>query len=180
MDRILKENFDSFRQRDEMPPELKELSGMRLFADIKLLNEWRNNRKGISHESNGVMFRGAVDDMLSNGGKLAVLDFKTRGYPLKEDTHEHYRGQLDSYTYLLERNGFEAEHYGYLLFYYPDKVVGNGISMFETRLVKVDTDPSRAEKKLNDAVACIKSSEPPKASAGCEYCKYSETRKRSI
>ncbi|MEM3408160.1 MAG: hypothetical protein QXT40_01430 [Candidatus Micrarchaeia archaeon] len=51
MDRILKEHFDRFRDRGELPPELRNRECMRdcsLFRNISLLKEWRNVRKGIS------------------------------------------------------------------------------------------------------------------------------------
>jgi hypothetical protein len=48
IDKILKEHFDKFRDRGELPPELKErddFRGCTLFADAELLKEWRNNFK---------------------------------------------------------------------------------------------------------------------------------------
>jgi xanthosine utilization system XapX-like protein len=49
--------------------------------------------------------------------RLIVLDYKTRGFPLKEDTAAHYQDQLDIYNFLLRKNGYRTEDYGYLLFY---------------------------------------------------------------
>jgi hypothetical protein len=47
MDRILKNHFDSFRDKGLLPPELQKLEGVKLFDDVKLLEVWRNNLKGI-------------------------------------------------------------------------------------------------------------------------------------
>jgi hypothetical protein len=50
MDRILKNHFDSFRDRGMLPPELRGLEGIKLFDDAGLLETWRNNwkpRKGF-------------------------------------------------------------------------------------------------------------------------------------
>ena len=103
MDRILKAHFDSFRDKGLLPPELKDLNGeVKLFSNIELLNEWRSNFKGIQYkDKSGNLFRGAVDNLLQKGKKLIVLDYKTRGFPLKEDTAAHYQDQLDIYNYLL-------------------------------------------------------------------------------
>lgn len=78
---------------------MKKLKGVRLFDNIELLKTWRNNLKGIQYkDKNGNLIRGAVDNLLEKGSKLIVLDYKTRGFPLKEDTAEHYQDQLDLYN----------------------------------------------------------------------------------
>ncbi|MCX6750389.1 MAG: hypothetical protein NTZ83_02950, partial [Candidatus Pacearchaeota archaeon] len=96
MDYILKVHFDKFRDKNQLPPELKEnpeCKECRLFDDKEKLKEWRNNLKGISWtDEEGNALHGAVDNLLFNKNKkIIVLDYKTRGYPLKEDTAEHYK-----------------------------------------------------------------------------------------
>src|SRR3989344_2697047 len=50
MDKILKEHFDRFMEKNELPPEIKEeCAGYGLFNDKPLLDLWRNNRKGIEY-----------------------------------------------------------------------------------------------------------------------------------
>src|SRR3989344_3370725 len=98
MDRILKRHFDKFMEKGELPPEIREYglgNGYSLFADKAQLEIWRNNKEGIKYKdkTSGILLRGAVDNLLEKGNKLIVLDYKTRGYPLKEDTHEHYQAQ---------------------------------------------------------------------------------------
>jgi RecB family exonuclease len=175
MDRTIKAHFDSYRP--ELPPELDELKGMKLFSDTDLLKVWRSNFKGLSYEDKKLdaTLHGAVDEILVNGKKLVVLDFKTRGFPLKEDTHEAYEDQMNIYTYLLEKNGFATEDYAFLLFYYPNKVQ-DGSVLFDTKLVKVKTDLSRAEKLFKDAVKCLQGPEP-KADKDCGLCIYVGERK---
>lgn len=174
MDRAIKAHFDSYRP--ELPPELNELKGIRLFNDAELLKTWRSNFKGLSYEDKklGATLRGAVDEILVNGKKLIVLDFKTRGFPIKKDTHESYRDQLNVYTLLLEKNGFAAENYAYLLFYYPNKFKDDAV-LFETKLVKIKTDLSSAEKLFKDAVKCLKGKKP-KPGKECGLCEYVSER----
>ncbi|MCX6750872.1 MAG: PD-(D/E)XK nuclease family protein, partial [Candidatus Pacearchaeota archaeon] len=109
MDGILKTHFDKFRDRGLLPPELRESeckNECKLFDDSEKLKIWRNNLKGISWtDKNGNILHGAVDNLLQKGEKLIVLDYKTRGYPVKEDTAEHYQNQLDIYNFLLRKNG---------------------------------------------------------------------------
>lgn len=134
MDGILKKHFDKFMEKGELPPELQELNGnVKLFDDAELLKIWRSNFKGIQWtDKEGNLFRGAVDNILKKGKKLIVLDYKTRGYPLKEDTAEHYQNQLDIYNFLLRKNDYETEDYAYLIFYHPDKVNEDGSVIFNT------------------------------------------------
>ncbi|MEK6841844.1 MAG: hypothetical protein AABX91_01695, partial [Nanoarchaeota archaeon] len=94
MDKILKVHFNKFRDKGELPPELcnnEDCLNLKLFDDKEKLKTWQNNLRGISWEDKeGNILHGAVDNILVHGKKLIVLDYKTRGYDLKEDTHEHY------------------------------------------------------------------------------------------
>ncbi|MCK4521803.1 MAG: PD-(D/E)XK nuclease family protein [Nanoarchaeota archaeon] len=181
MDKILKEHFDSFMEKGELPPELKEedsVKGCSLFNDKEKLKEWRSNFKGIPYTDpkSGVLLHGAVDNILVKGKKLIVLDYKTRGYPLKEDTHKHYQTQMDLYNFLLRKNGHETKDYTYLLFYHPDRVLESGKVVFNTDLIKIKTDPKEGEKVFLDAVKCLKGKEP-KINKECEWCGWNQGKK---
>ena len=172
MDRILKMHFDSFRDRGQLPPELHELKGVKLFNDVELLEVWRNNFKGIQWtDKEGNLFRGAVDNILQKGKKLIVLDYKTRGYPLKEDTAENYQDQLDIYNFLLRKNGYETEDYAYLLFYHPNKVDDDGDVVFNTDLVDRKISVKNAERIFKEALDVLKG-EMPESGKECGFCEW--------
>jgi hypothetical protein len=173
MDRILKAHFDSFMEKGLLPPELQSLKGeVTLFDDIELLKTWRNNLKGIQwKDKEGNLFRGAVDNLLVRGEKLIVLDYKTRGYPVKDDTTEHYRDQLNIYNLLLRKNGYTTEDYAYLLFFHPDKVNERGEVLFHRDLIKMPVSVKNAEDLFKKALDVLES-KIPKASEECEYCKW--------
>ncbi len=176
MDRVLKEHFDRFMRRGELPPELREekcMEGYRLFDDEEKLRVWRDNFRGLEYfdEESGVLLHGAVDNILVKDGKLVVLDYKTRGYPLRENSHEHYITQMDIYNFLLQKNGYPTEDFSFLLFYYPNRVTETGEVIFDTRLVKVKTDSGRGERVFRKALRILESEEPPKPDARCEFCK---------
>jgi CRISPR/Cas system-associated exonuclease Cas4 (RecB family) len=171
MDKILKEHFDAFRALGKLPPELSSLDDVTLF-DEPVLSTWRNNRKGIQWvDAAGNTFMGAVDNILVRHGKLIVLDYKTRGYALKEDTAAHYQDQLDIYNLLLQKNGYKTEDYAYLLFYHPKEVRKNGDVVFNTDLVKMKVEVSNAEKIFKKALKVLEGPKP-KAGKECGYCKY--------
>ena len=175
MDRILKEHFDRFMKKGELPPELKDLKEIQLFNNEELLNIWRNNRNGLQWtDQKGNLLRGAVDNILKKGNKLIVLDYKTRGFPLKEDTHEHYQDQMDIYNFLLRKNGYETEDYSYLLFYYPNEVHENGDVDFHSELIKIKADINNAENIFKRAIEVLEGVQP-NPNEECEYCKYRNT-----
>ena len=66
-------------------------------------------------------------------------------------------------------------NYGYLLFYYPNRVGRNGI-LFNTQLVKVQTDADGAKKLFEDAVRLLMLPKP-EAAKNCQYCNYHYSRK---
>ena len=171
MDRILKIHFNKFRERNLLPPELsnqKNCENMKLFNDKELLAIWQNNRKGISYkDENGNELRGAVDNILQKEDKLIVLDYKTRGYDLKENTHEHYQLQIDVYNFLLRKNGYKTEDYGFLLFYVPKEVLETGEVIFDTTLKKMEISIKNAETVWKKAINLLNSECPEK---GCGWC----------
>lgn len=173
MDKILKIHFDSFMEKNKLPPELcknKECKDLKLFNNKELLKEWRSNFKGIPWtDKEGNLFRGAIDNLLKKGDKLIVLDYKTRGYPLKEDTAGHYQDQLDIYNLLLRKNNYKTEDYAYLLFYHPKEVNKKGNVIFNTDLVKMNINIKNAENIFKKAIKTLKG-KMPKASDECEYC----------
>jgi len=176
MDKVLKEHFDRFMEKGELPPELREQEcandGCKLFNDKEKLKIWRSNFKGIeiTDKSSNILLHGAIDNILKKGKKLIVLDYKTRGFPVKEDTHKHYINQMDLYNFLLRENGYETEDYTYLLFYHPNRVNETGEVVFNTDLIKIKTDPKRGEKVFKQAIKILQGNEP-KASKECGFCK---------
>ena len=171
MDSILKIHFDKFRDKGQLPPELQETTeckNLKLFDDKEKLKIWRSNFKGIAYEDKqGNILHGAVDNLLTKGKKIIVLDYKTRGFPCKEDTHEHYQNQLDIYNFLLRKNGYETEDFAFLLFYVPKEVLFTGEIIFDTTLKKMKIDVDNAEKIFKDAIKLLNSDCPKKS---CEWC----------
>lgn len=174
MDGVLKTHFDKFMALGKMPPELcanSECANLKLFDDRVLLAEWRNSRKGLWYEDkSGNIMHGGIDNLLVNksNGKFIVLDYKTRGFPLKDDTHEHYQDQLNIYAWLFEKMGHKVENFAYLLFYHPKEVLSTGEVVFNTDLKKMKISPDDAEKLFKKAIKLL-NSDCPKES--CEWCR---------
>jgi hypothetical protein len=176
MDRILKAHFDAFMAKGELPPEIRSLKGVKLFSDMELLKVWRNNKRGLEwKDTDGNMLHGALDNVLVKGKKLIVFDYKTRGYPLKEDTPESYHDQMDIYTFLLRKNGYETEEYAYLLFYHPKRIDSNGAVVFQSDLIKMEVSMKNAEQLFKDAITML-SGTMPEPAEDCEYCAWQQLK----
>ncbi len=178
MDEVIKVYFDKYRgKKPGLPPEIVgKVSGI-LVPDQALMDSWRNWRTGLSWETE-ISFRqkkaqvtlfGALDDCLIDGQNYIPLDYKTRGSaPRPGDSEQYYQTQLDSYATLLNHNGLPVADFGFLVYYYPDKVAEKGSVTFHVQPVKVGTSVARLEKLLTDAVKLLLSP-MPKEHSRCEY-----------
>ncbi len=172
MDKIIKQRFDDYRLRKTiLPTELSSLDGITLWNHEKL-KEWQNQRKGLKWTNEeGHILGGALDDVLQTAaGELVVLDYKTRGFPLK-DTPSYYTLQLECYTLLMQKNGFQTADYAFLLFYYPDKFTENGEAKFHNQLLKVAVEPAHAEETFAGAVSLLQNRKP-RLNKDCHFCQY--------
>jgi len=86
---------------------------------------------------------------------------------VKEETVASYQNQLDTYNFLLRKNGHDTEDYGFLLFYMPKEVLFTGEVVFDTELVKVKTNPASAERIWKKALKLLEGECPEKS---CEWC----------
>ena len=172
MDLVIKDYFDKYREKNELPPELQGKIDAKLFHDHALLNKWRNWRTGLEYkdENLGVTLFGALDDCLEGNGKYMPLDYKTRGFPPKDgDSEKYYGNQLDCYALLLQENGYPVGDYGYLVYYFPEHVEENGTVIFNVKPIQLKIDPNRAKKTLKDAIKLLDGPIPAHHSE-CEYC----------
>jgi hypothetical protein len=173
VDLLLKEEFDLYRKKKELPPILKEKKlKAHLFPNQALLDQWRNSRVGMRYfekELNAIFF-GAPDDVLEfEDGKLAPLDYKTTGNKIST-VYDRFQIQMDFYTFLLEKNGFETKRKGYLIFYIVERNSGfNDRLPFKKELVEIETDPSDLLSLLKKAVNTLKSSRCPAHSLDCPF-----------
>lgn len=179
MDNVFKEYFDQYRGTDNLPPEITGKVDGRLFDDMAKLDVWRNinfGRGGLKAEfpEYDILLSGAIDELLvAPDGSFIILDFKTRGYPTKPDSHKHYQLQLDLYALLFEKNKMKVFPKGYLLFFWPEKY-GKGKANFKTELVETEISASRAYDVLK-RVQKIITGEKPSSHSDCEYCSYRES-----
>ncbi len=173
MDGVIKKYYDSYRKLGKLPPEVEGKLIGKLLDDQRLLRSWQSNWEGIQYfdKNLNAILKGVLDDCLVDGDTYIPLDYKTRGYELKDDSSSYYQHQLDIYCFLLVKNGYKVTNYAYLIYYFPKAVKENGLVEFHVEPKKIKTDVNRAEKLFNDAVACLREAEPEKHSnSTCEFC----------
>lgn len=185
MDLLIKKYFDKYRNVGKVPPEVAaQIDGMDLFPDSEILNKWRNWRSALAYEDpeTGTVLSGMLDDLglkrkngqldLGNKGvEYVVLDYKTRGFDVKEGGEEYYRNQLNCYALLLRENKMPPHKTAYLIYYIPKEVAEKGATRFDVVVKGVEIDADVALKTFRDAVALIKGP-MPQTHSECEYCSW--------
>jgi len=164
MDSIIKSYFDTFRDKDIMPIILDNKINAKLAKDMP---------KTLSHvdEETQLTIWGRPDDYLElPEGCVIVLDHKTKSKPA-ESTHPAYQLQLDVYSYILDKQGYQTTNVAYLIYYYPEKSVLHDGMIIKTAVVKVTTSISRVKHLLQKAKE-IMEGEMPASGEGCGYCKW--------
>ena len=118
-----KKYFDKYRNVGKLPPELVgKLDGVELFPDNELLNKWRNWRSALVYEDpeSGAVLSGMLDDLGVSGEgmfkEFVPLDYKTRGFDVKEGGESFYQNQLNCYGLLLRENGMKQAGHAYILY----------------------------------------------------------------
>ena len=167
MDRVLKDLSNLYRLRG-LPPELwrHELPGRRLYPDPPKKLSWR-------WEEERVIVTGEPDEWITEpDGTLSVIDFKTRGFPVKE-VYPSYKLQADFYGLLSERvGGFPPlSGRGYLVYFYPE--LQETQCAWHVEVEELDINPKRARDFIK-RVAPIIRGPVPAPTPGCETCEYLE------
>ena len=176
MDGLLKAEFDLYRAKGQPHPILVEHQiTAKLFADTTRLEAWRNNFQGLRWKDadTGHALFGAVDDVLEfPDGSLAVLDYKSSG--AREATvYPSYQLQLDVYTFLLQKLGYQTAPQAFLAFFLAVKDDGfNGRLPFRPVLLSVTPQPERVAPLFQHAIRLAQSDQLPQPGAACDCCRW--------
>ncbi len=187
VDTLLKREFDIYRDSGEIHPFVKS-QGLNLKPlSHPSMEDWRNSRKGIQHETEDRHFLlyGAPDDVwVDDSGVLTIVDYKTtsRAEPVtelgKESYYQSYPRQLEFYQWLFRKNGFQVSSTAYWLYATATKkeLRFDETLKFETTLVAHQGDDSWIEGELNSAWNALNSAQVPDPSDSCDKCKYFASR----
>ncbi len=171
MDGLIKKHFDKYRESGKLPPELEAKIKLKPVPQA-LLDKWRNWRTGLSYEEDNACLRGGLDECFLDGEIYIPVDYKTRGFALKDDTAGYYQNQLNLYALLLKKNNFKISSFAYLVFYVLQSLSDNGEAKFDIQLIRIDTDTEKAHHVFTQAGNLLKQDSPPQAGAKCGYCSW--------
>jgi hypothetical protein len=166
MDRIFKAFFD--KQAYKLP----DLPG-KLF-DRDKVESWRSWRgTDLKYKTAEVICAGAIDDCMEwPGGELSIIDFKTKGAPMKDDAIEYNQLQMDCYELFLQASGYQTKGIAYLIYYWPVEMINAESLKLDYIIKPLEVSTANAILAIDKAVKILKSKTPPNSSSTCEFCRF--------
>jgi hypothetical protein len=175
MDDLIKDYFDGYRKQNLLPPEV---SGLLKGALVKqgLLDKWRSWKTGLRFvDSDGNELFGALDECLITDNVYIPVDYKTRGFELKEDSTSYYILQMSCYNFLLGKNSYPVSSYAYLLYYILADLGKAGLAKFKIELRRVETFPlDKVYRIFRDAIDVLSAAAPPQPHKECSFCNWAQ------
>jgi hypothetical protein len=202
-DVLLKKYFDTYRKSQECPPYLLE-EGLDYLIPFKHDNFelWTQSlhfgAEGRMHtvvKEHNLKIGGGLDDVWvnTNTGVLHIVDYKStsktaNGPELLENIYaQAYKRQMDLYTWVMRRMGFEVSDTGYFLYVNGDRKspndflqLGKGLMEFKVSLIPYKTDLKWIEGTLADIKETLHLPSRPTHSDDCEYGKFLSAASRFL
>ena len=172
MDNLIKHYFDQYRAKKALPPELIGTMEGEL-VDIATIKKWRFWKTGPEFiDTDGNRLFGALDDCLISDGIHIPLDYKTRGFDLKENSTSYYILQMSCYNFLISKNKRKTSNYAYLIFYIPKEVREREVD-FKIEVKKVETLPlDKVYEIFRSALDTLALPNPPQKAKECSFCNW--------
>jgi len=182
VDTLLKKEFDLHRAKQKAHPLMKAYGLDAVPFAHEMMNEWRENFKGIQylHEPTNFIVTGAVDDLWQDkNGEIIVVDYKstskTSKVTLDAEWQDGYKRQMEIYQWLLRRKGLKVSDTGYFVYCNgkTDREAFDGKLEFDIDLLPYAGNDSWIEGKLVEIKKCL-DGKIPEPSKECDYCNYRE------
>ena len=165
VDALLKKEFDAHRAAGTPHPYMVEHGlGHLVPLNHAMMDDWRNNFKGVRTVKHGLELFGSVDDIwceLEEGGAWFVVDYKATSSAADmtaelffEDIYKgSYVRQLAIYQWILREMGTPVSSIGYFVYENGNKAVDSlmdggpvdaprGIPLKPVRVIEIDTADS--------------------------------------
>lgn len=168
LDSVIKNYFQRYRERGELPPIIRgKIAGKLIARPLSFIK--------FSDNSINAIMSGKLDEcVILEDGSYAPLDHKSRG-SFASAVHPAFQMQMDSYTLLLERNNYPVSDKAYLVYYVPsDGELHSGFP-FKVDVKEIKTNPSRALDLFRKAVEVARAPSPPPSGGECAFCKWRES-----
>ncbi len=182
VDKLLKKEFDLHRAKGTTHPLMKTYGIDAVPLAHEKMNEWRDAlRGGITSVIGGsnIIVTGGIDDIwVSPTGEYHIVDYKATSkeeeVSLDADWQIGYKRQMEIYQWLFRKNGFKVSSTGYFVYCNgkTDKEAFDGKLEFDIKIIPYKGDDSWVEKKIKEAIECLKGDKLPEPGAECDFCKY--------
>lgn len=180
MDTKFKHRYDKFRKLGQLPPELKDLKGYKLFDDFKTLESWRTKSSALEYvnQADGYFLKGKIDEVLVNPEEeLVPSDYKSSGDPPKHDKYKYYELQLNAYALMIENKGYKVAKEAFLLHYFPEDPTETSINVkLDFHIDRVKLDLNKFQKTMKEMVNLLENPFPGTKSI-CKKCSWLFKRK---
>jgi len=108
------------------------------------------------------------------------LDYKSTGSSVAK-IYDRFQLQLDTYTFLMEKNGFQTVRKGYFAFYIVDKSRGFIDRLpFRKEVLEIETNPSDIYEIFKEAVSVLRQPSPKPHSRDCLFGKWLELQAKAL
>lgn len=182
VDALLKKEFDTHRANKTAHPLMAAYGIDAVPFDHPEMDRWRDALSGgvqYVHPSTNFLVTGGVDDVWeSPSGELIVVDYKATSksgeVSLDADWQDGYRRQVETYQWLLRKNGFTVSPTAYFVYCNgkTDRAAFDGKLEFSIKIIPYVGDDSWVELTLHAMKRCLDSDELPEPGSGCDYCAY--------
>ena len=186
VDNLLKNEFDTYREKAESHPYIKQLGLNAIPFKHENMERWRANFTGVSfvHEPTNFHLFGAVDDVWFDldTERLIVVDYKatsTSGeVTIESGWGSTYKRQMEFYQFLLRGEGFKVSDTAYFVYCngIKDKATFDEKLEFKVSLIPYKGNTDWIEPKLMEIHTLLNQEETPKPAEDCEHCNYLKAR----
>src|SRR3990167_7994375 len=186
VDYLLKQEFDSYRVKNEQHPLQKEYGIDARPMSHAELDEWRRNFGGIRHlhEATGMLVTGAIDDLWINGkDEYIVVDYKATAKDeavtaLDKEWQDGYKRQMEVYQWLLRQNGLKVSNTGYFVYCTGkmDRAAFDKKIEFDINLIAYEGNDGWVEDTLLKIKERLEGDEIPVTGRSCDHCAFWNAR----
>ena len=186
VDELLKREFDTYRQKQQPHPLMKENDINAIPFQHASLNEWRSNFRGVRCVDPKTNFEvsGAIDDLWINPEtkEIMVVDYKATAkkdeVTLDADWQISYKRQAEVYQWLLRRNNFKVSDTAYFVYCngIRDKDTFDQKLEFRTKVIPYEGNGEWIDGTLKSIHEVLNQDTIPEANPECEWCQYRENQ----
>jgi hypothetical protein len=173
-DKVIKSYFDLYRPSGELPPMVADKIEGRL--------QYPFQETYFYHYNDNYGLVGKLDEcLITKDRTFTPVDHKTASSdPNLHDLIPAYQTQLDTYAFLLERNGHPTSGIGHLIYFYPDqgRELHKGFPM-QVTVKTLKTNPQRALTEMMKAIKILEG-KMPRPSKDCPFCNWHREMRKTV